>query len=431
MRIRDEPLTYSDVTARALTVETKRDWRLLFWQRAQFVPFWDVGGVWVTSEWLETTGDASGENNFEVIHDKACRHSGVEPLLCNDAVARVHWRYALTSTRGEVFHGDGGADEFLTVFPAGYCARQLVGNPGAASDAGGNPRFWEVAEIILINPKGTLPTDYLPEHVATFSNLRGDTYERHWCKEDFLAQGQPNVPPSFLCREHPSSADWTEFIIRVHFDGNRPDPFLVIPNRQDLFPHSACTTCGGDHPSFLLWPSYPIWSHWPAYTGTDYAVLLPGTREAALERATHSSVVSVGAWYGQQTKDSWTFPKGAAWHFLFGVTDESDESLRALASSWLHPSAVADVDGAEFVKYDLAQMAYCFRAHSASVRFRLKPEDCCKNPFFLIANWQGAERPDVRLNGSPVHSVRCGVKDDTLHLWVEGVFRTEIEVCIG
>jgi len=84
MKLKDTQLTYSDITGKAVILETERNWRLVFWKHAQYIPCWDINGVWVTSEWLETIGDSSQGYNFEPMRDKECKFMEVKPLFCNN-----------------------------------------------------------------------------------------------------------------------------------------------------------------------------------------------------------------------------------------------------------------------------------------------------------------------------------------------------------
>jgi hypothetical protein len=433
--IKETRLTYSDFTGKAFTVETERERRFVLWEHAQYIPCWDINGIWVTSEWLETIGDDSQGYNFEPMHDKECRYMRVKPLLCNNALGVIKWHYALNNTKYEIYRGNTTADEFYSVFPAGYCVRKLVGYPGDESKLGGLPTFWEVAETIMINPKGTMPVDYLSENVATYFNLEGDRYQQYWSKAEFQPSRDRKYPPGkFLCLEHPDSRHWQEYIVRIHFE-DRPDPFLILPNRHEFFPHAPCGACGGDHPTFSMWPSYPMWSHWPTYDGTDFTVLINATEEDAMQRATHSSAVSIGAWYGwlPESKDRWIPKRGSKWHFLFGVTDESDDDLLDLGRSWLYPSSITEVKGAEFLGYDMAQMSYIFRVSDETVNFTVTPDVIMKNPLFILRNWTGDEDVLVKLNNGIISrdSLRTGLTDGDLYIWIEERFDSQFNLTFG
>ena len=54
----------------AVIVETGHPWRLILWEKAQYVPCWDLGGdVWFTPEWFETN-PPEDPHCYEVIMDK-------------------------------------------------------------------------------------------------------------------------------------------------------------------------------------------------------------------------------------------------------------------------------------------------------------------------------------------------------------------------
>ena len=142
-----------------------------------------------------------------------------------------------------------------------------------------------------------------------------------------------------------------------------------------------------------------------------------------MQRCTHSSVVSVGAWYGwlPESRERWVPERGATWHFLFGVTEESDEALMELGRSWLYPAEIEAVGGATFVTYDLGQMAHVFEITGECVEFRLVPDGVTRNPLFLLRHWRGAEDVQVEFDGRPVprEKLRTGREGTSLYLWVE------------
>ena len=393
MRVYEGELTYSDVTGKALIVETEKPWRLVCWEKAQYVPSWDVGDAWVCAEWLETAGMESKGYNFEPMHDKECRYTWVELLSKGNARCVVHWHYALNNTRYEIFHGNTTADETFHIYPPGYAVRELVAHLGDQHKEDGQPTFWEVCEMIFINPKGMTPLDYIDEHAASYMNLAGDRYEQIWTKERW--DPARRVPSKRLCLEHPTFRSWDEVIVRAHLL-DRPDPFIIFSTSQFLFPHSLCSWCGESHPPLHLWPSYRMWPHWPVYEGRDFRVGLPGHPEDAQRRATHTSVFSLGAWYMQpqarfdpHLRAPWWYPQpNDRWMFLTGATDQDDEYLLDLARSWLYPAQVRVTEGGRFWDYDHAQMAYRFIVEGQELRFGLEAEGAILNPVFNLLGWE-------------------------------------------
>jgi len=171
-------LTFSDFKRTAVIVEPDRPWRFVFWGGAQYAGCVDLGrNVWFTPEWLETN---SPENFhcYEPIMDKKLKYTWVKIIEEGEARAIVHWHYACCDPRYRIFNGNTTADEYYTIYPDGVAVRRLVAWPGDQGDFGGNPNFWQVAEYILINGKGTTPEDNLEEETAfTFMDENGEKIE--------------------------------------------------------------------------------------------------------------------------------------------------------------------------------------------------------------------------------------------------------------
>jgi hypothetical protein len=113
-------------------------------------------------------------------------------------------------------------------------------------------------------------------------------------------------------------------------------------------------------------------------------VISDGRSAFAPDRAAHSSL-------------SWGDPNGEA--ALYGMTNQGDEHVLALARSWNNPPAL-NADGSSFksMGYDYTQRAYMLESgdEENALEFTLEgskssPVD---NPAFVISNWRGG---DVRL----------------------------------
>jgi hypothetical protein len=430
----ERDLTYSDVRGSALVVETENPWRLVCWEKAQYAPCWDVGDAWVTAEWLETMGTESKGYNFEPIHDKECRYSQVDLVSRGDARCVVHWDYGVNNTRYELFHGNTTAEETYHVYPPGYAVRELVAHPGDQHKRDGVPTFWEVCEMIFINPKGMPPFDYIEEHAASYMNLEGDRYEQMWTKEGWEPTWR--MPSRTLCLEHPASKSWEEVIVRAHLK-DRPDPFIVFPTSQSFFPHSICSWCGESNIPIRLWPSYAIWPHWPVYEGRDFRISHPGRLEDCQEQATHTSIFSAGAWYmhpegrvNPEVRAPWWYPRpNDRWLFLTGATDRDDAHLLDLARSWLHPARVEVQGNGRFMGYDHAQMAYRFLVSGRALSFALESEGGIVNPVFTLVGWE-MERVSVSVDGETLGQgeYRLSREDATMVVFVEKELGPSVEI---
>jgi hypothetical protein len=428
-------LLHSDVTGNALIVETERPWRMVCWEKAQYAPCWDVGDAWVTAEWLETMGTKSKGYNFEPMHDKECRYSRVHLVSKGNARCIVSWDYAVNNVRYELFHGNTTAEETFHIYPPGYAVRELVAHPGDQHKQDGVPTFWEVCEMIFINPKGMTPFDYIEEHAASYMNLSGDRYEQMWTREGW--QPTWRLPSTTLCGEHPGSKMWDEIIIRAHLK-DRPDPFIAFPTSQSLFPHSICSWCNESNIPVRLWPSYCIWPHWPVYEGTDFRVARPGYLEDCERQPTHTSIFSAGAWYmhpagriePEEVRAPWWYPRpNDRWLFLTGVTDQDDKYLLDLVKSWLHPAKVAVIEGGRFLAYDLAQMAYRFQVRGRSLKVVLESQGGMLNPVFALLGWE-VERVDVFVNEKRLDETeyRLCREDASMIVFLEKELPPQVEI---
>jgi len=439
-------LAYSGVTDDAFVVETEVPWRMVSWKKAQYVPCWDVGDAWVTCEWLETASRTSGLN-YEVMHDKVCKYSFVKGLEDGQARSVFQWDYCATSIHYKVFDGNCRAVERFVVYPKGYSVRTLTAYPGSATGTHGDPIAWEVLEIIFVNPKGMLPTEYIEEHCATYMNLSGERHEQHWKKENFKPGERSFITGKVLCQEHEGAGEWSEYITRVHLT-DRPDVFLVFSRDKRLFPGPSCQACGGEHPTIHLWGDYALWNHWPVYMGLDpqgeHAEKVV-KRQDAYERATHTSICSTGPWYsepllrdmdvpvGEHGKrvDVWRPEEGSTWYCLFGATDQSDEELKDLARSWLYPACVEVLDESIYTGYDPGEMAYKFIACDSTCRFRLDVRAPLVYPTVVIDNWKKASAR-VTIDGRPVgqKALRVSVCQNKAVVWVGQRFTKPIEIAI-
>ena len=399
----------------ALIVETDRPWRLILWEKAQFVPCWDLGGdVWFTPEWFETS---SPENPhcYEVIMDKACRYSEAAIAESGPARVTVHWKNALCDSLYRIFHGNTRSEEYYRVFPDGIAVRQLVGWPGDQAPDGINPGIWEVEEFILINGPGVRPEDCVEPIGFTLANLAGDMLELEWPHP--FEQGQA------LCKLKPEIAEWSEYVGVVHLR-DHPSPFVAFPRNPLLFPFADCHACGKPHPQMNAFGGASNYSHWPANDSTEFVGWTRATEEEVRTRATHTSFVNCGYSYGGVTP-----PRPSSWLFLTGAVTGGVEEARSLAGSWLSPAKVESPQ--LFEGYAYSQRAYCFRAAGPSpVTVRFSPTRPIVNPVLRL--YSGRPPVKVLWDGSPLSEseFRAQAVGDDVVVWIDKVLdkETRLEV---
>jgi len=394
----------------AIIVETGQPWRLILWEKAQFVPCWDLGGdIWFTPEWFET-GSPEDPHCYEVIMDKACRFSEASIVESGPARVTVHWKNALCNSLYEIFHGNTRSEEYYRVFPDGIAVRHLVGWPGNETADGLNPSIWEVEEFILINGPGVRPEDCVERVGFTLTNLAGDRLDLEWPHP--FDEGQP------LCKLKPEVAEWSEYIGVVHLR-DRPEPFVAFPRDPLLFPAETCTACGKRHPQMNAFPGASNYSHWPANDSTEFVGWVLATDEEVQKQATHTSFVNCGYHYGGKTP-----PRPSSWLFLTGAVTGGVEEARTLTASWLRPAGVRSP--LLFEGYAYSQRAYCLRlTEPGPIEVHLSPSCPVVNPVFRI--YYGRPPVKVVCDGRQLDAseFRCQAVGDDLLVWVGRTFERE------
>jgi hypothetical protein len=405
-------LEYGGAKAPALVVEPGLPWRLVCWAEAQYVPYWDIDDVWVTTEWFETLGTKS-PYDYEPISDKELRYTHVELAEIGPARAVVHWRYALCDTRPQarVFQDNTTAEEFHSIYPDGITVRKLVGYPGNGNPLEGHPKMWEVGEMLLILPRGSRLADSLDPGEVTISNIAGDTYRHRFLKtvadSNVFSLPADRITQS-LCAVYPASRAWSEYIY-VGSLRNRPSPFMVVTNEQRLFPHLRCITCGGDHVETLLWMQPFLWKHYPLFHG-EYHIGIEAKETDLQTRPVSTSYVTVEPWAHPSFRSNdpdipfdskWNPPRGTTWLMLQGVNPGDENYPRRLAASWLHPGAVKATTG-RYLGYAPAERAYRFAAAGPALDFELTPASGYTqiNPVLIVEGWNHGN-PQVTLDGQP------------------------------
>lgn len=450
MKVYEKQLSFSGSMGHAIIVEFNLNYRLIFWEKAQYVGCWDLGkGVWFTPEWLETN---SPENYhcYEPIMDKKTKYSKVSIVESNKTRAKIQWSYACNDMRYRIFHGNTFAEEEYTVYPDGVAVRKLTAYPGDQNSFGGNPNLWQVLEWIIINGTGITPdTTIQKENAFVLSNDKGESISLNW-----PIQFNEFLP---LCKPFPEIANWNMYIGRVNLV-DRPSPFVIIAKDQRLFPFRPCSFCGKNHPYFSLFSGIGnVYKHWPASDREDF-VLADRGYDMVGKVATHSSFIDcnysfrpflhdfddedlqeIAANYYVETP-----PKGASWLFLTGATEKSQDYLIELAQSWYHPAKV--LTGNECIKsipgmasgpvfyegYAFSERAYIFRKFGPDkLEFTMEPKKIVINPVFIVNSWKSSDI-SVNINQKKLNSseVSSALFRDELIIMIKGRFDKKIHVDI-
>ena len=386
-----------------IRVTTDRPWSLVLWEKAQYVPCWDLGGdVWFSTEWLETHSPES-PHCYEPIMDKACRFSRAHLVEHGPARVTVGWEYALCDNLYRIFRGNSRAEERYHVYPDGVAVRHLIGWPGDETGDGLNPTMWEVQEFILITGPGVHPRDCVEAVGFTLTNLAGDQIELPYPSvwEDWTS----------LCSLRPEIADWPEYIGVVHLRG-RPSPFVAFPRNPHLFPFANCTYCGKPHPQVLGFPRAQSYSHWPANDATDFVGWTAAAPDDFARQATHTSFACCGYHYGGETP-----PRPSSWLFLTGAVTRGLEEARRLTASWLTPAKV-ETSGL-FEGYAFSERAYRFRLREPGpIAVHLSPTRPIVSPALRL--YYGRSPVKVLWDGNELgrDEFRTQMAGDELLIWI-------------
>ena len=165
----------------------------------------ESGGPLFYDRMVRDRRDCPEGYDYEPIHDKDLKSLRPKLLQCSDSHAFGAMDHQLVNTLGKSFLDGTRARETHTIHPGGYAVSVL--------ERSRNGHIWWSCyclggfEVIFVNPQGPSPVDYLEERVATFMNLKGDTWDYVWDASRYYAQ--KTRPWRYLCEELPSYPEWS------------------------------------------------------------------------------------------------------------------------------------------------------------------------------------------------------------------------------
>ncbi len=391
---------FSGITAPAVVVTFADNWNFVFWEKSCYIPWWDLGGVGFTYEFLETAS-AECRGCCEPMSDKQCRYSRVRILESSPARVVVHWRYALCDVDYKIAF-DEWADEYFTFYPDGLGVRKLVGHIRGDS-------WHEVMEFILLNPMGKGPADTVDlGRAVTWLNFAGERSVVSW-------------PDAVFADE---IRTWPDAVARIGIK-ERPDPFVVISEQRGLFPggirHDPWETTSADTDGSVP-PSY---SHWPICEELSWTTVASEPQDFA-RNVTHTCLHSIRA---RQTP-----PVGqdSIWYFLIGVAapEIPDERLLEIGQGWVAGGAAESADSRLVSQgYDHGQKAFVFAlaqplASGESISFTISPitGTTLVNPAVVVSGW-GEAAAQVQVDGAGIGCILTGHRPTLpgadLIIWLE------------
>jgi hypothetical protein len=263
--------------------------------------------------------------------DRQCRYSHVRILESNDARVRIHWRHAPCNIEYGLAHVDpvtgwgDWCDEYLTIYPDGVAARELVH---------WCPRIhgrhtYEQDNFII--PIGMTPADVLDKQAITLANLDGDESKLDWA-ETGTPKGKNIENASILKYNIKATAK----------------PFMI------LHPELAKVAIEGNGkpwPHCFFW-----WNHWPVA-----AVPSDGKQIYMVDGRPSSTCVSGNTYTTRHELNDRTENSLRQIWLLGMTTDRSAGELAPLARSWSRAPAISSKSGAlTGGSYSLAQRCYEF-----------------------------------------------------------------------
>lgn len=367
---REGQYQFAGETGRAVIVSFSQAHDYVFWERASYTPWWDVSGVGVCYEFVESWGYGN-MGCSEPMQDKENRFSRVCIVENSPARAVVHWRYALSDPNYRIFR-DEWVDEYYYLYPDAVGGRQV--------------NLWANSDLTheFIQPQYVLSPGILPEQVferrpCRVFNLAGDAVE-----DDLDIPGN-RKPTKLDCDK------WAEGTMRIRLK-DRSHPFYSWVRRDDTFPRIERLFPPWQPPTGDI--RYNLGGHYPiTQLNVDVYNIF------STHRAYHT-------WAGmiQAKADPDNVPN--SWVHLIGVTDRDDSFLREVTASWAYPATmIVEAPGWRDAGYDFKQRAFLLEkegaAESGPCRVRLESARSANifNPVFVL---KGAPGPvsELRCNGS-------------------------------
>jgi hypothetical protein len=303
--------------------------KLVFWHGINNYPVWyaenDIGLMW---EAVETSGPLGCH---EAMMDRQCRYSHVRIIENNEARVRIHWRHAPCNIEYGLAHVDpvtgwgDWCDEYLTIYPDGVAARELVHWCPRMSGR----HTYEQDNFII--PIGMTPAGVLDKEAITLANLD--------CEESKLDWGETGTPKG----GNIENASILKYNIKA-----AAKPFMI------LHPEMAKVAIEGNGkpwPHCFFW-----WNHWPVST-----IPSDGKQIYMVDGRPSSTSVSGNTYTTKHALNERT-DNSLRQIWLVGMTtDRSAGALAPLARSWSRAPEITVVsEGVTLEKYVLGQRCYEF-----------------------------------------------------------------------
>jgi hypothetical protein len=351
--------------------------RMLFWRGTAYGAVWVAeNGKWMGDQSLERTGGGSPWGCAEHMSDKQNRYSHVRIIENNGARVVVHWRYAVSDIKYEIFGADKDgwgewADEYYYIYPDAVSTRKQILHS--------NRLHHEWQETIVLHQPGTRPEDNIELEGLTWGNMDGESKTYTWKKGK---------------KDDGKLRNATIQIVNLKAK-NRP--FIIFEPNSRLKLMRCCVE--------EKWSHFPWWSHWPVGQ-------LPndGRKSGVPDRPAHSSLAQSieDSPVIKHDKEKGTFTAVS----LTGMSDKDVKGLVPLARSWNYPAKLSLISkGFKSEGYDRYQRAYVLvcenKSNPSTLEFELAASDKSPvvNPAFVVKDWgEGGAR--LKINGENVRRRR-------------------------
>ena len=347
--------------------------RLVFWRGTQYGPAWVTGNnLWMADQSVEGYDAAF---TWEHMNDKQNRYSHVRIVEQSDARVVVHWRYALVNVLNQLWKPDektgNGAwiDEYYYIYPDARGIRKVTWAKGRL----GSPIQFQ--ESLPLAHAGQLQGEVIHPDYVTAGNLKGERRVFRYV-ENPAEETREGLPEDLTIQMHNLKSAQKPFI--VFEPGNR------MGYLRDL--------------DIISLSRPPHHSHWPvAQIPSD------GRSNQAPDGPGHLLGFPISRPPIHEAGDrEW-------WNGLYGMTEESFETLVPVARSWARAPELR-VLGTAFAanRFDRSERAYMLsrlgdHAAGAPLRFELvaSSDSPVRNLALVIENW-GEVGATLRVDGRTV-----------------------------
>lgn len=392
-----------------------RDYKLVFWELANYVPVWRFDNQTLLSYEFVETWDPKGRGCYEPMSDRLGVASHVVVVEDNAVRKVVEWRYELLNANYQTPREGQGQQRAQVVeryvcYPDGRVIRHVVYTPKLDSEH----RSWnELAELIVIAGNRHHPEELLSAPAMTVSGGRPQSLRYY-----------PGRPSKLN-----ESDSWPTITAAVHLNGHA-DVIVAFSNQ----PTPITASPGNRVRANVSWhATHHRMSHWPVSLEpyqSDHKSIHGERRQV-----THTSLAGIAA----VGDDSWSEGyevdqrgrRFRQWSSLLALTQPHDTEARANAiSSWLFPGELdtAASPGVSYARHNayLGEVVLRLdpsRPNLKTVHFRWMPDVRAGRTFRPCLRLIGLQRGPISVVVDNIEQTErqdyaIAWQDDSLLLWM-------------